>query len=154
MKRVEKKGFLGGITKVYNFDSETTAELEKGGNVVIEYSHESNRYILVSSNENMKILDSSFNTNELIDMIVTPTYEEKYKYVYIGTTNKTTLIKYFLTKFPYASKTNLKLYVDTDIQNYLDKYGPDSLFMRMSSHSTDFIFNVFYVYGLKEFRKN
>ena len=83
-------------------------------------------------------------------MIVTPVYEEKYKYVYIDSTNKNTILKYFLTQFPYTSKTNLKLYVNTDIQNYLDKYGPDSLFMRMSSHSTDFIFNVFYVYGLKE----
>ena len=96
----KKKGFSGGITKVYNFNSETTAELEKGEKAIIEYSHESNHYILVSSNENMKILDSSFNTNELTDMIVTPTYEENYKYVYIDSTNKNTRLKYFLTKFP------------------------------------------------------
>jgi len=99
----------------------------------------------------MKTLDSYFEENEFKDLLKTSTYVNvKKEYAFVDSSNEETKILMLKAEFPYYAKTKLKLYFEKDIENYLDKYGPDSLFMRMSSQSTDFLFNVFYIYGFTE----
>ena len=142
--------FLGGISKLYDFTPDTSIELEKGEKALIQYSHDYGSCILVSSNENIKRFDSSVNSKEFTDIIITSRNEEKEKFVYVDSLNEKIKVQFFKAEFPYYAKTKLRLYCNNDIKSYLDKYGPDSLFMRMSSESSAFIFNVFYVYGFRE----
>ena len=144
------KGTLAGFSTVHDFTPDTSVELEKGEKVIIKYSHDSGGCILVSSSKNMKKLDYYFDTNKFIDLIRTSSLEEKNKLIFVDSSNEKTKILMFKSEFPYYAQTKLKLYFEEDIKEYLDEYGPDSLFMRMSSHSTDFLFNVFYIYGFKE----
>jgi hypothetical protein len=140
----KNKVFLGGITKIYDFKPDDSVEIEKGEKALIQYSHEYGSCFLVSSNENIKIFDSSVDSKEFSDLIITSRSEENNKLVYVDSFNEKIKVKFFMAEFPYYAKTKLKLYCNNDIKSYLDKYGPDSLFMRMSSESSAFIFNVFY----------
>ena len=144
------KGTLAGFSTVYDFTPEKTVELEKGEKAIIKYSHDYGACIFVSSSKNMKKLDSYFDTNKFIDLIRTSSSSEEKKLIFVDSSDEKTKILMFKSEFPYYAQTKLKLYSEEDIKNYLEEYGPDSLFMRMSSHSADFLFNVFYIYGFKE----
>ena len=144
-----KEGILGGFPTIYVFKPDITSEFEKGEKVLIEYSHDYYRYIIVSSHQNMIKLDYSFNS-DFIDKIITPSNSEEKKYIYVDSSKEKTKIQFFKADFPYYAKTKLNLIYDDHLKEKLDSYGPDSLFMRMSSYSSDFISNVFYIYDLKE----
>jgi len=146
----KNKVFLGGITKIYDFKPDDSVEIEKGEKALIQYSHEYGSCFLVSSNENIKIFDSSVDSKEFTDLIITSRSEENNKLVYVDSFNEKIKVKFFMAEFPYYAKTKLKLYCNNDIKSYLNEYGPDSVFMRMSSESTTFIFNVLYIYGFKD----
>ena len=63
--------------------------------------------------------------------------------------NETTKIKLFTYELP-SGTSQFNLYDDDYIKNYLDDYGPDSLFMRILSQSSDLMLKTFFLYGLKE----
>ena len=146
----ENKGILFGFSKFYDLKPDTIIELDKGGKVIINYYHNIDSCILVSSYENLKELNSLFDINNFTDIIKTNLSSKGNNYVYIDSSNNKSKIQFFKTDFPDYSKTKLNLFVNNDIQNYFDEYGSDLLFMRMSSHSAPLTFHVFYIYGFKE----
>lgn len=105
--------------------------------------------ILVSSSQNMMLLKYS-KVNEFTNFIRTSHDLEINGLVFFDSSNQITKISMFFTEYAYSSTSKFKFYLEEDIKKYLNKYGPDSLFMRMSSYSTDFLFYHFYTYGLKE----
>ena len=98
----------------------------------------------------MKKPSYNFHINKFNDIIRASCSLTKWNFIFADSSNEKTKIIMIKDEFPYNSPTKLELYFERDIENYLDEYGPDSLFMRMSSHSTNFRFNVFYAYGFKE----
>ena len=105
--------------------------------------------ILVSSSQNMKLLKYS-KANEFTNLIRTSHDLEINGLVFFDSSNQITKISMFFTEYAYSSTSKFKFYLEEDIKKYLDKYGPDSLFMRMSSYSNDFVSNILYIYGFKE----
>lgn len=99
----------------------------------------------------MAELDSSFNSNDFnfIDMILTSSFSEKNKLIYIDSSKEKTKIKYFKFELPSYGKTHFHFYYNGLVKEKLDIYGPDSLFMRMNSYISDFVVHDIYVYGLK-----
>ena len=141
---------LVGFKKFYDLSPDTIIELDKGEKIIINYSNNIGSCILVSSCENLKELNSSFETNNFIDIIKSSSSSEKNNYVYIDSSNEKSKIQLIKTDFHDNSKTKLNLYLNNDIQNYFDEYGPDLLFMRMISQSAHLNFQVFYIYGFKK----
>jgi len=145
------KGILGGFSTVLDITPEKTVILEKGQKAIIKYPYYGYGYcILVSSSNNMKKPSYNFHINKFNDIIRASCSLEKWNFIFADSSNEKTKIIMIKDSFPYNSPTKLELYFERDIENYLDEYGPDSLFMRMSSHSTNFRFNVFYAYGFKD----
>ena len=139
-------GILGLIPEIHDLVEDNIIEIENGKKAVIRYSHRSGTYILVSSNKNIKILGTSF-FSLYFEYEIVDTYF-KNNLVYVDSSNQNSKIKLFRVQFNYHYNTNLKLYTNNDINNELGK--ADSLFLRMSSYTRQFLFNVFYFYGLKE----
>ena len=144
------KGILGFMPEYFNLTKDDIFEIEKGKKAIFRFYSWSKEFILVSSNENIKVINSSFDSVCFTKIILDMKGGEYNIFIYVDASKEKTKIKLFDVKFDYHANTKLKLYTNYDLKNYLDKYGPDSLFMRMSSHSSEFLFNVFYIYGFKE----
>ena len=122
-------------------------EYEKGTFGIISFS-EKNYYrnlVILSSNKNMGLYDKTFPPENLTNIMYTSkmTYDD---YLYIDSTKEKTIIK----GSPYQSPYYFHIIVDDTFNEFLNKYGPDSMFMRTSSHSFDYTFNSTYLFDIKE----
>ena len=143
------KKIIGVASSCMEIEPDKIIEIKEGENAIIrKYSSNYNNFILVSSNENMKLINSSYisNSKNVLSYLDT----EENNYIFIDSSNGKTDLKLFNLKINNIYQTDFKLYYNDYIQSYLDNYGPDSLFMRMSSHSSNLLFKYIYVYGLKE----
>ena len=140
------KGTVGVFSKIYNINPNEIIELDKGTKTLIQYSQDYSHF-LVSSYENMKLLESIYpiniNFTDFIRLDISGGI--KGKFIYINSTNEITKIKLFKNEFAYRT-----FYYNDYIKSYFDNYGPDSLFMRIISQSSDLTLNNKYIYGLKE----
>ena len=93
----------------------------------------------------MGLYDKTFPPENLTNIMYTNkmTYDD---YVYIDSTKEKTIIK----GSPYQSPYYFHIIVDDTFNEFLTKYGPDSMFMRTSSHNFDYTFNSTYLFDIKE----
>ena len=144
------KGTLGIFSKIYNIEPGEIIEIDKGTKTLIKYlQKESGIYFLVSSYENMKLLENYYpiNTNFTNFMELYSSFDNKL--IYVDSTNEITKIKLFKNEFHY-DKMQFNFYYNDNMKPYFDIYGPDSLFMRIFSQSSDLMLKSYYIYGLKE----
>ena len=143
------EGTVGVFSKIYDIWPNDIIEIDKGTKTLIQYSEVDSSYFLVSSYENMKSLKDEYPINvNFTDFLEIYSYQKK-AIIYVNSTNEKTKIKLFKTQFPYGI-LKFNFYYNDYIKPYLESYGPDSLFMRIISQSSDINLKVFFIYGLKE----
>ena len=139
------------IDSIYNED--TFFEYSKGRTAIIEkyayYWDRDSLGILVSSKKNMILLESESYFEMPTNFIYfINRWANNNKYIFIDSKEQISNIKYFRYTNPYNLKFNFAL------QDYVNEifniYGPDSIFMRTSSHISDFGFNTLFTFGLDE----
>jgi hypothetical protein len=145
------KGTVGVFSRIYNIEPDQIIEIDKGTKTLVKYSkEESGSYFLVSSYENMKKLENYYPIDvNFTDFIKIYYSSSNMHLIYVDSTNEITKIKLFNTDFSY-DKMQFNFYYNENIKSYFDDYGPDSLFMRIISQSSDLMLKIYYIYELKE----
>ena len=155
-------GFICAFNDYYefnyysNFNDKKQIEIEKGRNALINYNkyYSNGKKVLVSSNKNMAILDSSFKASNLTNIFIlvinnNDYYSDEEKtFIYISPSNeRNTTIKLYDYKNPYSyNDVYFKLYSHSLFKD--NKI--DSFFKRTFSHSMYLGFNIYYLFDLNE----
>ena len=142
--------------KYHDFNDKIQIEIEKGRNALINYNKyfSKGKKVLVSSNKNMAILDSSFKASNLTNIFILDNnnndyyYDEGITFIFISPSNE--------------RNTTLKLYDYKNSNSYYDVFFKlyshslfkdnkiDSFFKRKFSHSMYLGFNIYYLFDLNE----
>ena len=147
-------GFVVFFNTLFNIQYEQQFEMEKGTYGIITKkapdSHEDeNYYILVSSNQNMGLLNTTLNIDSLTNIILINDYDDN-TFIYVDSSKNKSIIKYYGYTNPEYNIMSLNYITNSNLSNYLNKFGPDSLFMRTTSNHIDFILNNTFIFGLEE----
>ena len=133
----------------YDIDYKKEIDIGKGKYTILgkEFNNKDKVEIdmVFSSSKNMILMESDVETpTNLIDL---NDRKNNSKNIFIFVDPKDSIsVKYSNYTLPSDFKFNYIL--QSDIDNYLNIYGPDSIFMRTSSHISDFVFNITYFFGL------
>ena len=152
-KKIEGSIYIFSSYREIQYD--TTFELEKGEYGLIKKTKKllnKKRYALVSSNSNMCLFDS-FDDEDLTNLIFINDNIINNVLVYIDSTKEKTIINYYTyseTMDDSEFKVDINFITNNNLNQYLNKYGPDSLFMRTTSNHIDFDFNSTYFFGNHE----
>ena len=123
-----------------------TFEYDKGTYGIISKStYFYDNFYIISNNKNMVFFDKGYplkNFSYIIFIQDLP-YDS---YVYVNSTKEKTIIKGNI----YKKVENFNLILNKDLVYFMDKYGPDSMFIRTNFHSVDFITNSSYLFGIEE----
>ena len=104
--------------------------------------------ILVSSKKNMVLLESKSYLEIPTNIIYFKTEYDDDKYIFIDSMEQSSIVKYFFCRNIENFKFNFVFQNNTN--DIFNVYGPDSIFMRTSSHISDFGFNTSFIIGLEE----
>ena len=132
------EGSLGVFSKIYNIEPNKIIEIDKGTKALIQCSTQGSSYFLLSSCENMKSLEDYKSANDDFKDFLELYYSLKTKLYYVNSTNEKTKLKFFKIDLPYGN-----VYYNDLVKSYLEKYGPDSLFMRIFSQSSSLMLKIF-----------
>ena len=80
-------------------------------------------------------------------------YENEKELIFIDSTNEYPSLNYYIleNKIDKNNKQfSFNLVSNNDLNFFLNNYGPDSMFMRVSTHCTDFGFNSTYLLDINE----
>ena len=147
------RGFVFFFTYLNELDTEKEFEIEKGEYGIIKLSNlNDNKYILSSNSKCLSIFYStsiSINfkniliiNNTDISAILVDTRQEKAKFIYYMYEDSD-------DEDSETKKYELKLLYN-NLDNINSKYGPDSIFLRKSSHTIDYIKYIYYFIDIKE----
>lgn len=130
-----------------NSDYSFSLEYQKGTYGIITFSEQyySLSLVILSSDNNMGLYRKNFPSGNLTNIIYTSqmTYDD---YLYINSTKDITIIK----ANPCQTSYYFHIIVDYTFNQFFNKYGPDSMFMKTSSHSFDYTFNSTYLFDIKD----
>ena len=125
-------------------------EIEKGNFAILTKSKELEyNYILASTSYNMELIDSHPYEEAPTNLYFFNEKLDANQFVFIDSTNKNTKIKFSNYSKPY-DEYKFNIVNKNDVNNVFNEYGPDSIFMRASSHSIDFGFNSTLIFGIDE----
>ena len=149
----KEEGFLYFFSLIHNIKyDEEIFEIEKGAFALISKNRDNDnerKYILVSSNKNMGMFDSISNVKSFTNILFLDGYHNNYL-IYVDSSKEKTNLKYYAYTKSKDDEINLNIISENYIDYNLNKYGPDSLFMRTTSNHIDFIYNYSYLFGLDE----
>ena len=143
--------FQGGIflvNKLYYIYENSAKVIENEYSLIRatnrDYNYEN---VFLSSANNMQLTsDLSFEPKQTNKLIIN---HQSNSLVFVDSLNQISTINFYSYKKPY-NEYNFNLVTENEINDIFSKYGPDSIFMRTSSHTTNFGFNSTYVYGINE----
>ena len=150
------QGLIYLFNTTYYLHEDTTFEIDKGGYVLINIykiydSSNKKKYILASSNNNLHLLQAPFNFGNLNNYVFLINNENNNEYIYIDSSKEKTILKYYAYSDEITGIQNdFKLYLNLNLTNSFTKYGPDALFMRVSSHSIDEGLQTLYYFDIDE----
>ena len=139
----------------YYVNSYISLEIEKGKNAgffVEEYYYSSEakkNYLVLSSNENIQIIDYSLYIPRNYSNILYFN-NDKNIFIYMDSFLENTKIKFCENKIINNYKFQFNFLTEKNLNYIFYKYGSDSLFMRTNSLSFDYKFNITYLFGIKE----
>jgi hypothetical protein len=128
------------------YEESLTLEYDKGTYGIISRSeYSSEEYYLISNSKNMAFFDKEYPLKNFSNLIFIN--ELPYNsYVYVNSTKEKTIIKVNT----YYKLKNFNLILNKDLIYFMDRYGPDSMFMRTNFHSVDFTSNSSYLFDIEE----
>jgi len=123
-----------------------TFEYDKGTyGIISRSSYFYDNFYIISNSKNMVFFDKGYPLKNFSNIIFIK--ELPYdSYIYVNSTKEKTIIKGNV----YKKVENFNLILNKDLVYFMDKYGPDSMFMRTNSHSVDFIKNSSYLFDIEE----
>ena len=130
-------------------------EIPKGqtGGILIKHSsNEGINHLILSTNNNMQILEyKTIQSNNYTNKIIITDYSHDY-FIYVKATSEESKIKVYQYETESFSPeiSEYQLVTNKDLKYYLDIFGPDSLFMRTNTISSQFKYNITYLFDIQE----
>lgn len=99
---------------------------------------------ITSTNKNIKRNGKEYNNYIYIDI-----FESFFDgYINVNSINEKTIIRGF--KYNYYSGYNFRVFFNEELKSFFLKYGPDSMYMRTSSHSINCTYNFTFLFDIDE----
>ena len=128
----DSASIIGILEDIIEINSEKSFEINKVGDICLDitnYNYD-DKGILISSNKNIDLINSSPNFKNLKNILIL-NYEKSF--VYVNSTNEKSIFKYYRFGEDILSLNSIwafNLIYDYNINNYLNKYNHDSFFTR------------------------
>ena len=147
-----EEGFLYFYSLMKYIGSDETFEIEKGQYALIQKFNDYNnreKYILVSSNKSMGMLNLNLNEKSLTNILFLDDYRTNFL-IFVDSSKEKTNFKYYAYSQSEYDVINLNLLFEKNITVILNLLGSDSLFSRSTSNDEDFIYGYMYFFDFEE----
>ena len=140
------------FNEMYEIDADRSVIVSEGKKaliILINGKYSIKKKYIVSSNNNIGIIDSNYNPKNLQNFFY---FNERGGdiYVYVDSKEKT-FVKYITYFYYYSFSYSLFNYINNNnLTNFFNDYNTDSMFFRGISSSSNYAFNITYFFDIKE----